>query len=423
MTNGEAYLDIVWRQFKKNHLAYVCLWLVAVLMLLAIFAPLIASNVPLVFHDGQTTIYPWFFHLFHPSQAIDLVFDMALVGFIPWVILAMLTNWLARRRGVSGRTRLGIAFFEAIVVLAVMMAVAWSPKLRPSNPYGGRDFPKEITQDPQNCHGLFAPLPFGPAELDTPSRLEPPHSAPHPPDEVTKFNQRFTHWLGTNSNGEDVLTEMLYGTRISMTVGVVAVSIYLTIGIIIGAIAGYFGGAVDMVLSRIIEIVLLFPTLFLILTLVGLLSQNVKSNEQGGQRLYIAMLVIGITGWTGIARLTRGEVLKQRSLDYTLAAQALGASHWRILFRHILPNSLSPALVSVPFGISDAIVIEATLSLLGFGAEPGQPSWGALLRVSYDNNHCWWLAVFPSLAIFFTVTVFNLFGNGLRDAMDPRLRI
>ncbi len=135
------------------------------------------------------------------------------------------------------------------------------------------------------------------------------------------------------------------------------------------------------------------------------------------------MLVIGITGWPGIARLTRGEVLKQRSLDYTLAAQALGASHWRILFRHILSNSLSPALVSVPFGISGAIVLEASLSLLGFGAEPGQPSWGALLRVAYDNNHCWWLVVFPSLAIFFTVTVFNLVGNGLRDAMDPRLRI
>ena len=423
MKDGEAYFDIVWRQFKKNRLAHLCLWFVGALVLLAIFAPVIASNVPFVFHDGQKTTYPWWHHVFHPSQAIDTVFNMALVGFFPWMVVAQLSNWLARRAGISGRKRLAIASLEAFVIWAALLMVAYSPKLRPGDPYGELDFPTLVWQDPQRYHGTFAPLPFGPAEIALESRLEPPHLSPHPPEKITKFNERFTHWLGTNFNGEDVLTEMIYGTRISMTVGVVAVSIYLVIGIIVGSIAGYFGGAIDLVLSRIIEIVILFPTLFLILTLVGLLGQNAKYSEQGGQRIYIAMIVIGITGWTGIARLTRGEVLKQRSLDYTLAARALGASHWRVLFRHILPNSLSPALVSIPFGISDAIVIEATLSLLGFGAEPGQPSWGALLRVAYDNNHCWWMAVFPSLAIFVTLTAFNLFGSGLRDAMDPRLRI
>jgi len=207
-----------------------------------------------------------------------------------------------------------------------------------------------------------------------------------------------------------------------MTVGLVVVSIYLVIGLFVGSCAGYFGGAVDMVVSRIIETVSLFPTLFLILALVGLLAQSVPP-EMRGQQIYIAMVVIGITGWPSIARLTRGEVLKQRSLDYATAAQASGASHWRILFRHILPNSLSPALVSVPFGISGAIVLEASLSLLGFGAEPGQPSWGALLRLANEDYSHWWLVVFPSAAIFITVTAFNLVGNGLRDAMDPRLRI
>jgi ABC-type dipeptide/oligopeptide/nickel transport system permease subunit len=421
MREGEAYLDIVWRQFKKNRTAYFCLWLVGLLMLQAIFAPLLASNVPLVYHDGQTTIYPWYYHLFHPSQSIDLVFNMGLLGFFPWLVLAIVSNWWARRRAVSGRKRVGIVFLELLAIWAAMIAIAWTPAIGPRDPYGDLNFPKEQAKDPQSRHGLYVPLPFGPSEINLPSRLEPPQTSPHPPEHTTKFNQEFTHWLGTNSNGEDVLTEMLYGTRISMTVGVVAVSLYLVIGIVVGAIAGYFGGAVDMVLSRIIEIVLLFPTLFLILTLVGLLGQTVS--EQGGQRIYIAMAVIGITGWPTIARLTRGEVLKQRSLDYTLAAQALGASHWRILFRHILPNSLSPALVSVPFGISGAIVTEASLSLLGFGAQPGQPSWGFLLHVASQNYHSWWLVVFPSLAIFFTVTVFNLVGNGLRDAMDPRLRI
>lgn len=423
MREGEAYFDIVWRQFKKNRSAYACLWLVGLLMLLAIFAPAIASNQPFVFHDGTMTIYPWFHHLFHPSQAIDTVFNMLLVGFFPWLLLGIATNWIACRRGVSGRKRIALLSVEAFVIWVALMVVAYTPKLRPSDPYGERNFTAEAYQNPEKEHGLFAPLPFGPAENDLAMRGQPPHESPHPPTTVTKIGELHTHWLGTNINGEDVLTEMLYGTRISMTVGVVAVSIYLLIGIAVGAIAGYFGGAIDMILSRIIEIVLLFPTLFLILILVDFLDQAFKNSEQGGQRIYIAMVVIGITGWTGIARLTRGEVLKQRSLDYTLAAQAMGASNWRVLFRHVLPNSLSPALVSVPFGISDAIVTEATLSLLGFGAEPGQPSWGALLRVAFDNNHWWWLAMFPSLAIFFTVTVFNVFGNGLRDAMDPRLRI
>lgn len=135
------------------------------------------------------------------------------------------------------------------------------------------------------------------------------------------------------------------------------------------------------------------------------------------------MVVIGLTGWPGIARLTRGEVLKQRGNDYVAAARALGASHPRVLFRHILPNSLAPALVAAPFGVASAIVVEAGLSLLGFGVRPPIPTWGILLRLGSSNYNYWWLIVVPSVAIFFTVTVFNLVGSGLRDAMDPRLRM
>lgn len=221
------------------------------------------------------------------------------------------------------------------------------------------------------------------------------------------------HWLGTDNTGRDVLTLLLYGTRISMTVGFVSVGIYVTVGIILGALAGYFGGKIDMLISRMIEIVLLFPSFFLILTLVALIGPNI----------YIIMVVIGITGWPTIARLIRGEVLKQRAIDYAIAAEALGSSHLRIVFRHILPNSLSPALVAAPFGIAGAIITEAGLSLLGFGVRPPTPTWGTLLRLGNGNYHYWWLIVVPSVAIFFTVTVFNLVGNGLRDAMDPKLRI
>jgi peptide/nickel transport system permease protein len=410
MREGEAYLDIVWRQFKKNRPAFAALWLTGLLMLVAIFAPLLASNVPLVFHDHEQTFYPWFHWLFNPDQPVDFLFNMALVGFGPWVVLAVATEIVGRRRNVVGRRRLALVTIEFLAIAAAL-AVLFSI-VRPSDPYGWRDFPEEAFESRGAKWGNYVLIPFGPIEQDTVSRFQPPGFRVEQ-KMMTKSNQLFPHLLGTADTGQDVLTRMIYGTRISMTVGVVAVSIYMSIGIVVGALAGYFGGAVDMVVSRIVEIVLLFPAFFLILTIVAL----------KGQSIYIIMVVIGITGWPGIARLTRGEVLKQRSLDYTLSAQALGASHLRILFRHILPNSLSPALVSVPFGIASAIITEASLSLLGFGVPPPAPSWGQLLNIAHDNYSNWWLVVVPSVAIFVTVTTFNLVGNGLRDAMDPRLRI
>jgi peptide/nickel transport system permease protein len=198
-----------------------------------------------------------------------------------------------------------------------------------------------------------------------------------------------------------------------MTVGFVAVGIYLAIGVVLGALAGYFGGKVDILISRVIEVVMLFPALFLILTLVALL----------GRSIYIIMIVIGITGWPSIARLVRGDVLKQRTIEYTLAARALGSPSLRIVFRHILPNALSSVLVAAPFGIASAIITEANLSMLGYGVEPPTPSWGTLLHQGNTNYHYWWLIVVPSIGIFLTVTLFNLVGSGLRNAMDPKLRM
>jgi peptide/nickel transport system permease protein len=196
-----------------------------------------------------------------------------------------------------------------------------------------------------------------------------------------------------------------------MTVGFLAVGLYWMIGCTVGALAGYFGGTFDMLVSRIIEVVLLFPAFFLILTLVALI----------GPSIYIIMFVIGITGWPTIARLTRAEVFRQRSLDYVMAARACGASSGRIIFRHLLPNSLGPALVAAPFGVAGAVMTEAGLSLLGFGVRPPTPSWGTLLRHGSANYNYWWLVVVPSVAILVLVTLFNLVGNGLRDAMDPKL--
>lgn len=412
MSEGEAYLDIVWRQFRKRRAAVGALWVLAFLGLVAIFAPLLASDVPLVFHDGETTIYPWYHALLNPSQPQDLLFNMALVGFIPWVALALVTNWWTRRRGVPRRRRIGwVAAEFAAIVLLLVGVFSLVPSVHPSNEYWSRNFPKEEQQSPETKHGVYVPLSYGPAEKDLDVIIEQPGFRKQ--EHLQQVNQSTIHWLGTSNGGQDVLAQMIYGTRVSMTVGFVAVGIYVSIGVVLGSIAGYFGGMVDIVISRIIEIVLLFPAFFLILTLVALIGPNV----------YIIMVVIGITGWPSVARLVRGEVLKQRSLDYTLAAQALGAAHGRIVFRHILPNALSPVFVAVPFGIASAVIIEASLSLLGFGVKPPAPSWGQLLNVATSNYHNWWLIVFPSIAIFVTVTVFNLIGNALRDAMDPRLRI
>ena len=411
MTGNETYLDIVWQQFKKNRPALWALWLMLPLFLIATFAPAIASNRPFVFDDGQTRIYPWFTALFNAEDIADHVFNMALVAFFPWLAACGVTEIWGRGRGYSGRQRVALMFVELAVLLAVVCSLAAIPQLRPANTYFSRSFNKEQFLSPDKYWAVYPPIPYGARETDMESILKPPlfrKSA----EKSDRTNDRFLHLLGTDNTGRDVLALMLFGTRISMTVGFVAVGIYVTIGVILGALAGYFGGALDMLISRMIEIVLLFPSFFLILTLVALL----------GPSIYIIMLVIGITGWPTIARLIRGEVLKQRAIDYTTAAQALGSSHLRIVFRHILPNSLSPALVAAPFGIAGAIITEAGMSLLGFGVQPPTPTWGTLLSVGNGNYHYWWLIVVPSLAIFVTVTLFNLVGNGLRDAMDPKLR-
>jgi peptide/nickel transport system permease protein len=207
---------------------------------------------------------------------------------------------------------------------------------------------------------------------------------------------------------------MLYGTRISLSVGFVAVGLYVVIGIILGALAGYFGGWVDILISRAIEIMICFPTFFLILAVLAFV----------GPSLINIMAVIGLTSWPGIARLVRGEFLKLRGQDFVLAGKVTGSSAGRLIFRHILPNSLAPVFVSATFGVASAILIESSLSFLGFGVQPPTPSWGEILSQSRDfMDIAWWLALFPGLAIFVSITAYNLVGEGLRDAIDPRMKI
>jgi len=219
------------------------------------------------------------------------------------------------------------------------------------------------------------------------------------------------HWLGTDDLGRDVFSRLLLGTRISLSVGFVAVGIELIIGVTLGLAAGFFGGKFDSFVMRLVDIMLSIPTIFLILAVLAFLGPNI----------YNVMAIIGFTAWPSLTRLVRGECLSIREREYILAAQGAGIGTPRILFVHLLPNVVAPILVSATLGVAGAILTESALSFLGLGVQPPSPSWGNILSIGRDYLHiAWWLSVFPTLAILVTVLAFNLLGEGLRDVLDPR---
>ena len=247
---------------------------------------------------------------------------------------------------------------------------------------------------------IFAPLvaPYNYKAINVQAILAPPSPS---------------HWLGTDELGRDVLSRMIWGARISLAVGFVAVGISTLIGIILGALSGYYGRWFDSCIMRFVDIMLCIPSFFLILAVIAFV----------GQSIWNIMAIIGITSWMGVARLVRAEFLSLKEREFVLAARASGAGDLRIIFFQILPNAMAPVFVSAILGVAAAVLIESSLSFLGLGVQPPTPSWGNILTSGKDNiETAWWLSVFPGGAILLTVLGYNLLGEGLQDALNPRLK-
>ena len=243
---------------------------------------------------------------------------------------------------------------------------------------------------------VFTLVPYSPYEAELENYLKPPEF----------FGKRFKHYLGTDETGRDVAARLIRGTRNSLLVSLVAVGLALMIGVMIGAAAGYFGGWVDIVISRFIEVVICFPKLILIIAVMALKKPSLLN----------LMIVIGLTSWTGIARLVRGEVMKVRNFDYVQSARAMGASNWRIIFIHVLPATIGPLSVTAAFDVAEAVLTESALSFLGIGVPIPEPSWGDVLKTAQDfPDIAWWMTLFPGLLIFMTVFTFNNLGDKLRE--------
>ncbi len=421
-----------WKQFRRNRPAYISLWVLGFLLVMALLAPVLANERPLYMKYKGETFFPAF---------------------------TFKTNYIIGNENLQ----LDITDWKRLEVESVTWApVVWSPGKgdRANRNYVGPGDPQRFID--RNGDTLYMP-------------------------------SRFKHFLGTNDSGEDVLAGLIHGARVSLSIGFISMGIASILGLLLGALSGYFGDTrlqttrarfwmivlgvpmawfyafsvrsfrlkdamaesglsfllhfmisllvfvfviwlfsragkfisrgrslgkqifvpVDSTISRSIEILNSIPTLILIITLAALAKE---------ESMVYVMVIIGLTSWTGIARFTRAEFLKIRGMDYIQAAQAMGFSEKRVMFRHALINGMAPSLVSIAFGIAGAILVESSLSFLDIGVPKDLVTWGKLLSQGRGRFDAWWLIIFPGLAIFVTVTVYNLIGEGLRDALDPKLK-
>jgi peptide/nickel transport system permease protein len=442
--------QIVFAQLRKNRSAMVALRVLVGVAVLAIAAPLVAFNVPILQVSSEEGVrLPLLSALFDRSLfegGVEVFFNLLLVAFPLWLLAPPFVHALAGRRkeptavtalrgvalglallveawaAVEARTALPVAI--GVGLLGAVVLSAW-PLLRSGRGSRTRarlaataifvaglvtlfslpreESPHRVWRGPEaRASGflVFPPVPYHPAGIADPESI---HRA--------RKGMDAENWLGCDLNGRDVVSRIVFGLRISLTIGVVGVALYVLIGMVLGSLAGFYGGKVDLLISRLIEVMICFPTLFLILTIIAVVDSR---------SIFLIMAAIGLVGWPGVARLVRGEFLRQRKLDYVTAATAQGISRTRVIFRHVLPNCLGPVLVSATFGVAGAILTESGIAFLGLGDQTAV-SWGQMLTTGRASQE-WHLILVPGFAIFFVVTVFNLLGEGLRDALDPKLR-
>lgn len=354
----------------------------------------VLSLVVIGFVERSTLEAGWFFFVF---------LGVALVASIPWAIGA----------AEDIKERLNPARLIAVLIVAVVCSYfihdrAVSPLV---------SFQYRQLEKMGEAEAVFTIVPFSPNQGTTSGDLKEPLTtlgeAVGEIDAQTLSQTDDVYYMGTNSKGEDVLSQMLHACRLSISIGLVSTGIAVFIGITIGALMGYFGGWVDMVLMRVVEIFMAIPVLFLLIVAAAVLPRNI----------YVMMAIIGLVTWTGAARFTRAEFMKLRNQDFVQSAQAVGLPLRSLLFKHMLPNGVTPVLVDSSFAIAAAINIEVVLSFLGLGPAE-QPSWGRLLSDARNDvgQFIWWLAIFPGMAIFLTILAYNLIGEALRDAIDPKLK-
>lgn len=380
----ESFTRRIWsRTWQGPGVKFGFTW-VAILVLMGVFAPFLANSMPLLMSKNGEISAPVLDYLSREDVVVLAMF--ALVVLLSLVPLGAGKRVLLFIAGTTGAALLvnSLLMPPAVVIYDQFRSPGYNAgmdwKLMPPVPYAPQDYLRDFGES-----GLQAPL-----KGQTQGRI---------------------HLMGTEENGGDVFSRMIHASRIALSIGLIATGIALAIGVILGGLMGYFSGVVDMLGMRLVEIFESIPTLFLLLTFVAFF----------GNSLYMMMVIIGVTTWSGYARYIRAEFLKLRKQNYVEAAIASGLPLSSILFRHMLPNGMAPLLVGVSFGVASAILAEATLSFLGLGPVD-TPSWGQMLNQAVKSSTFnWWMAVFPGGAIFLTVFAYSLIGEAFRDAIDPQL--
>jgi len=388
----QAYWSIVGRAYWRSILARIATCWTMLILFLTVFVPFVANEAPYTATINGKREYP----LFRDLTGVDWIW-------LVWgaAVIAGIAVYFRTRKSEEELERVRarrMRWFGGIMLVAT--AASLGIGMLKTDFLDVRNY-HQLARSGELKDAIFPPLSWGYADQEP---LEAGRIFEYPTRE---------HWLGTDGNGRDTLARLLWGARVVLEIGFVSEMIAVTIGIIYGALMGYFVGKVDILGMRFVEIIEAVPLLFLLITFIALF----------GRQLFMIMVIIGVTGWTGIARFVRAEFLRLRQMDYVSAAKAMGLPLRNILFKHMLPNGLTPVIVTFTFGVAGNIVSESILSFLGIGIEPPMSSWGIMLNEAGNPGETfrWWLAIAPGLMIFLTVFAFNIMGEAMRDATDPRL--